>query len=125
VTTQSLKEITSLASSIETSYGTLAGQVSSTAHTGFITTPSPRYQASWTACRKGLLYALLVPVFPLLGYYLLDQTGISHFLMTRGIIPAGILGEGFGHVGLCFSIHYVGKSFQYFWKALSSLKPMW
>lgn len=54
-----------------------------------------------------LKYLVLVPVFPLLGYYLLDQTGVSHWLVSQGLIPARILGEGFGHVGLCFSIHYV------------------
>jgi hypothetical protein len=55
---------------------------------------------------------VLVPIFPMAGYYLLDQTGVSHWLMVQGIIPAGILGEGFGHVGLCFSIHYVFTGFR-------------
>jgi hypothetical protein len=50
---------------------------------------------------------LLVPLFPLLGYYLLDQTGISQALVHAGWIPKPILGEGFGHVGLCFSLHYI------------------
>src|SRR6476619_6771608 len=44
----------------------------------------------------------LVPLFPLAGYCLLDQTGISHALVKAGYIPGAILGEGFGHVGLCF-----------------------
>lgn len=49
----------------------------------------------------------LVPLFPFLGYYLLDQTGVSLQLVNMGLIPKAILGEGFGHVGLCFSIHYI------------------
>ena len=50
---------------------------------------------------------VLVPIAPLVGFYLLDQTGFSHWLIVQGFIPKQILGEGFGHVGLCFSIHYV------------------
>lgn len=68
---------------------------------------------------SALKYFLLVPLFPLLGYCLLDQTGISQWLITVGVIPAEILGEGFGHVGLCFSIHYLFSGLQAIWKALS------
>jgi hypothetical protein len=50
---------------------------------------------------------LLVPIFPLAGYWLLDQTGISHAVVKAGLMPSAILGEGFGHVGLCFSLHYI------------------
>jgi len=57
--------------------------------------------------RSACTYLILVPMFPLLGYYLLDQTGFSHWMVSHGLIPAKILGEGFGHVGLCFSIHYI------------------
>ena len=64
---------------------------------------------------------LLVPVCPLLGYYLLDLTGFSHWLVTQGLIPARILGEGFGHVGLCFSIHYVFTGVREFYRALRFL----
>lgn len=64
---------------------------------------------------------LLVPVFPMLGYYLLDQTGFSHWLVTQGLIPARILGEGFGHVGLCFSIHYVFTGFREVYRAVRLL----
>lgn len=55
---------------------------------------------------------ILVPLFPMAGYYLLDQTGFSHWLVVQGLIPERILGEGFGHVGLCFSIHYVFTGFR-------------
>jgi hypothetical protein len=55
---------------------------------------------------------VLVPIFPLLGYYLLDQTGISKSLVGAGMIHPAILGEGFGHVGLCFSLHYVLDGFR-------------
>ncbi|HEY9687073.1 MAG TPA: hypothetical protein V6C52_08880 [Coleofasciculaceae cyanobacterium] len=50
---------------------------------------------------------LLIPVFPVLGYYGLDQSGVSDFLVSHGLMIREILGEGFGHVGLCFSLHYV------------------
>ncbi len=50
---------------------------------------------------------LMVPVFPMAGYLLLDRTGISHAMIQSGLIPKAVLGEGFGHVGLCFSLHYV------------------
>lgn len=76
--------------------------------------PASNSQEGLKAFKNGLKYAVLVPVFPLMGYYLLDQTGVSSLLMTYGIIPQAILGEGFGHVGLCFAIHYVIKSLQYF-----------
>ena len=55
----------------------------------------------------GLRALLMVPLFPLLGYWLLDQTGVSQSLVAAGVIPQPILGEGFGHVGLCMSIHYL------------------
>jgi hypothetical protein len=60
--------------------------------------------SGWRPVFKHLLMA---PVFPMAGYLLLDQTGISHFLVQAGWIPKIVLGEGFGHVGLCFSLHYV------------------
>lgn len=65
---------------------------------------------------KSFLY---VPLFPLLGYYLMDQTGISQWMIATGIVPAQILGEGFGHVGLCFSIHYLFNGLKAVWKMLT------
>jgi hypothetical protein len=65
---------------------------------------------------KSFLY---VPLFPLLGHYLMDQTGISQWMITVGIVPAQILGEGFGHVGLCFSIHYLFNGLKAVWKMLT------
>ncbi len=62
---------------------------------------------------------LFVPLFPLLGHYLIDQTGISQWLIATGIVPAQILGEGFGHVGLCFSIHYLFTGLKAVWKMLA------
>lgn len=62
---------------------------------------------------------LLVPVFPLLGYWFLDQTGFSEWLVGTGFVPSAILGEGFGHVGLCFSIHYLFTGLRSGWKAIS------
>lgn len=64
---------------------------------------------------------LLVPLFPLVGFWLLDQTGFSQWLIGTGFMPEAILGEGFGHVGLCFSIHYLFTGFRAAWKAISLL----
>lgn len=69
----------------------------------------------WLAFRA----ILLVPALPLMGYWLLDQTGFSQWLIATGIMPAAILGEGFGHVGLCFSIHYLFTALRFGWKALA------
>lgn len=74
--------------------------------------------------KYGLLackHFLYVPLFPLAGHYMLDQSGLSQWLMAVGIIPAQILGEGFGHVGLCFSIHYLFTGCKALWKALQLL----
>ena len=68
-------------------------------------------------------YFCLVPVFPLLGFYMLDQTGFSHWLVAQGLIPVEILGEGFGHVGLCFSIHYVFTGFRELFRAIRLFFP--
>ena len=67
-------------------------------------------------------YFLLVPVCPFLGYWLLDQTGFTQALIDWNIVPQAILGEGFGHVGLCFSIHYMASGLQALWKAFPRKK---
>ena len=64
---------------------------------------------------------LMVPLFPVLGYCLLDQTGFSQTLVKTGFIPTAILGEGFGHVGLCFSLHYVLDGFRGVIKGVQAL----
>jgi hypothetical protein len=66
-------------------------------------------------------FFLLVPLCPVIGYFLLDQTGFSGFLVRQGLIPHAILGEGFGHVGLCFSVHYVFNGVKALIKGLNSL----
>ena len=66
--------------------------------------------------QQALKNLLLVPIFPLCGYVLLDQTGVSQALVSYQIVPKAILGEGFGHVGLCFSIHYFAAALQALWK---------
>lgn len=76
-------------------------------------------RGGWNAdLTRALGYALLIPVFPLLGYMGLDQTGISAWLVAQGWIPQAILGEGFGHVGLCFSLHYVIAALRSLWSGL-------
>jgi hypothetical protein len=79
---------------------------------------SQRWRLVGESFFSALKYFLLVPLFPLLGYYLLDQTGVSQWLITVGVIPGQILGEGFGHVGLCFSIHYLFNGLREIGKAL-------
>lgn len=70
---------------------------------------------------SALKFFLLVPLFPVAGYCLLDQTGVSQFLVGHGVIPQPILGEGFGHVGLCFSVHYVFSGLRSLVKGLGLL----
>jgi hypothetical protein len=82
----------------------------------FLNTPNRRLRRGnvyWGQAAKNLL---LIPIFPLCGYVLMDQTGISHALVQSGLVPRAILGEGFGHVGLCFSIHYLATAIQCLWK---------
>lgn len=79
---------------------------------------SQRWRLVGDAAFSALKYFLLVPLFPLLGYYLLDQSGFSQWLIAVGVIPAEILGEGFGHVGLCFSIHYLFSGLREIGKAI-------
>lgn len=69
--------------------------------------PPSRSAGGYSHFSLALKALLMVPLFPLLGYWLLDQTGISQAMVTSGLIPKAILGEGFGHVGLCMSIHYL------------------
>lgn len=82
---------------------------------------SRRWRLSGRHGLAALKFFLLVPLLPLLGYWLLDQTGVSQWLVEVGIIPGAILGEGFGHVGLCFSIHYLFNGVRSSWKALKAL----
>lgn len=63
---------------------------------------------------------ILIPVFPVLGYYGMDQTGVSAFMVQQGWMPHQVLGEGFGHVGLCFSLHYVVNAGRFLYKACRS-----
>lgn len=74
----------------------------------------------WAEAGRNLV---LVPIFPLCGSLLLDQTGVSASLVQSGLIPQSILGEGFGHVGLCFSIHYLAAALQCVWRALQLKRP--
>ncbi|MEM0952097.1 MAG: hypothetical protein AAGI66_08160 [Cyanobacteria bacterium P01_H01_bin.74] len=70
---------------------------------------------------NALFYALLIPVIPFLAYFLLDKTGVSLWLVQNNIIPKVILGEGFGHVAFCFSIHYCIQSIQYLLTCLKKI----
>lgn len=83
-------------------------------------TTNRRINLIWMQVAKNLL---LVPLFPMVGYICLDQTGISSALSDAGLIPHAILGEGFGHVGLCFSIHYFATAIQLAWKACKQMAP--
>jgi hypothetical protein len=67
---------------------------------------------------KALRYGLMVPVLPLAGYFLLDATGLTNLIIGHNTILARIIGEGFGHAGMCFSLHYVFQSGKHFWKSV-------
>jgi hypothetical protein len=67
--------------------------------------------------KRGLRSLLMIPVFPLAGYLLMDQTGLSQWIVQVGLLPARMVGEGFGHVGLCFSVHYVINAVRFLRKA--------
>ncbi|MBY0404885.1 MAG: hypothetical protein K2X66_13375 [Cyanobacteria bacterium] len=71
---------------------------------------------------KGLKNLILVPVLPLSMYYGLDATGVTDFLGDKSEAMKRILGEGFGHAGLCFSLHYVFNAGKSFWQALTFQK---
>ncbi len=58
---------------------------------------------------------LLIPVLPLVGYYGLDATGITELLVHHNPVLFRIMGEGFGHAGLCFSLHYVINACKHLW----------
>jgi hypothetical protein len=96
-----------------------AESISLTAHSDSKAIYAKRLKLSGKHGMAALKYFLLVPVFPFLGYWLLDQTGCSAWLVSSGFVPQAILGEGFGHVGLCFSIHYLFSGLHAIWKALS------
>jgi hypothetical protein len=89
-------------------------------------TPEATAEASSTTKReyflKGLKNIAMIPVFPLVGFLSLDYTGVTEFLANQSEALKQILGEGFGHVGLCFSVHYFINAGKSFWKALKLSK---
>ncbi|MBX2860868.1 MAG: hypothetical protein KTR14_06520 [Vampirovibrio sp.] len=56
--------------------------------------------------RLVVLNVLKFPLPPLIGYFLLDATGVTASIAQVNPVIFKIMGEGFGHAGLCFSIHY-------------------
>jgi len=70
---------------------------------------------------KALRYALLVPVLPLVGYFAFDATGLTSLMIGHNTMLTRIIGEGFGHAGMCFSLHYVFQSGKHLWKSLQLL----
>ncbi len=66
---------------------------------------------TFTKRQKSLCYAaknaILIPVLPLAGYWGLDATGVTETIASHSPMMERILGEGFGHAGLCFSLHFV------------------
>ena len=87
------------------------------------TVPSPSVPSATGLRRKvylkrGLKNLVMIPILPLSGYFLLDATGVTNLLIGHSPMMTRILGEGFGHAGLCFSLHYVFESVKYFYKGL-------
>ncbi len=72
-------------------------------------------KAHFLQCLKNFL---MIPVVPLVGYFCLDQTGVTALMTQHSPMMHHIMGEGFGHIGACFSLHYVFKSFSHFGKAI-------
>ncbi len=66
---------------------------------------------------------LLIPVLPLIGYFCLDATGVTDMVIHHNPIMQRIMGEGFGHAGLCFSLHYVLQAGRHFWLGLVGAQP--
>ena len=66
---------------------------------------------------KGLRNICLIPVLPLVMYLALDASGFSSFLASQSDMLKRMWGEGFGHAGLCFSLHFVLDASKSFWKA--------
>ena len=69
--------------------------------------------------KEGLKNMLMIPVLPVIGYYAGDATGFSDFIGSQGDALHRVLGEGFGHAGLCFSLHYVLSAGWHFWKTVT------
>jgi hypothetical protein len=68
--------------------------------------------------KEGLKNVLYVPILPAIGYLGLDATGVSSAIAADSAALKAILGEGFGHAGLCFSLHFVIKAGWHFWKTI-------
>ncbi|MBY0449979.1 MAG: hypothetical protein K2X01_05075 [Cyanobacteria bacterium] len=83
---------------------------------------------TFTSRQKSLRYAaknaLLIPVLPLAGYWGLDATGVTETIASHSPMMERILGEGFGHAGLCFSLHFVLQAVQGVYYALKPSKNL-
>lgn len=72
---------------------------------------------------KALRNILLIPVLPFIGYFGLDATGVTESIAQKSPAMERILGEGFGHAGLCFSLHYVMGAGSHLWRAAKGKPP--
>lgn len=73
----------------------------------------------WSLLKSALKNILLIPIPPAIGYLLFDKTGITAQISHLHSSLHNIIGhEGFGHVGLCFSVHYLVNAGRDIWNAL-------
>ena len=79
-----------------------------------LSVPAPQQASRRRWLRIAGKNLLMVPVAPMIGYLLFDATGVTAAIAGMNPVLHQILGEGFGHVGLCYSAHNVltaGKAF--------------
>lgn len=62
---------------------------------------------------------LLIPIPAIAGYLTLDATGLTD--LAAGASPAveRILGEGFGHAGFCYGLHYAARAGHLMWQKMT------
>lgn len=65
---------------------------------------------------------LLIPLFPIIGYFAFDAPGITDRITERSAPMSRIMGEGVGHIGACFSAHYLVNSLAHLYKGATAGK---
>ena len=68
--------------------------------------------------KEALKNVLLIPVCPAIGYFCIDATGLTYLITAHHPALIRIVGEGFGHAGLCYSLHFVFKACRHLWQAI-------
>jgi len=66
---------------------------------------------------------VMIPILPATLLIGLDQTpgmsvSITDYIAHDNPAMTRVLGEGFGHAGLCFSLHFVFNAGRHLWKSI-------